>query len=161
MMHPGFTTKLYQIRFADCDPFGHLNNARYLDYFMNSREDHLRENFDFDIPSWMDESGCAWVVKEHQIKYLRPVKVNEWVTISSGIIYQTETENIVEFGMWDKDRKKLKSLMWSNFQYIDMKTMRPIPYNAFLLEKFMPLRLEEELPDFAHRAVEMQKKFRA
>ena len=29
-------------RFSDCDPFGHLNNARYIDYFINAREDHLR-----------------------------------------------------------------------------------------------------------------------
>ncbi len=25
------------IRFQDCDPFGHLNNARYIDYFVNAR----------------------------------------------------------------------------------------------------------------------------
>ncbi|MBI1221936.1 MAG: acyl-CoA thioesterase [Bacteroidetes bacterium] len=161
MSHPGFSSKLYSIRFADCDPFGHLNNARYLDYFMNAREDHLRENYDFDIPSWMEKSGKAWVVKEHRIQFLRPVKVNEWVTITSGIVFQTETDNIVEFGMWDKDRKKLKALMWSNFQYIDMSTMRPVPYDAFLLDKFMPLLMEEELPDFAQRAVGMQKKYRA
>lgn len=28
-------------RFQDCDPFSHLNNARYIDYFLNAREDQL------------------------------------------------------------------------------------------------------------------------
>jgi acyl-CoA thioester hydrolase len=25
------------IRFPDCDPFNHLNNSRYIDYFINAR----------------------------------------------------------------------------------------------------------------------------
>ena len=29
------------IRFQDCDPFGHLNNARYIDYFLNARQDQI------------------------------------------------------------------------------------------------------------------------
>jgi len=38
-----------KIRFQDCDPHNHLNNAQYIDYFMNAREDQLIEHFDFDI----------------------------------------------------------------------------------------------------------------
>ncbi|WP_074407621.1 MULTISPECIES: thioesterase family protein [Aquimarina] len=37
------------IRFPDCDPFNHLNNSRYIDYFINAREDHLVNNHDFDV----------------------------------------------------------------------------------------------------------------
>lgn len=36
------------IRFQDCDPFGHLNNARYIDYFINERENHLLQYYNFD-----------------------------------------------------------------------------------------------------------------
>ena len=37
------------IRFSDCDPFNHLNNARYIDYFINAREDQLLANINFNI----------------------------------------------------------------------------------------------------------------
>ena len=37
------------IRFPDCDPFNHLNNSRYLDYFINAREDHLIKFHQFNI----------------------------------------------------------------------------------------------------------------
>ncbi len=127
---------------------------------MNAREDHLRIDHQFDIPTWMDKTGYAWVVKEHKIQYLRPAKVNEWVQISSAIIYQTSHDNIVEFGMWDAARRKLKSLMWSNFQYIDMAKLRPAPYHQELLDKFLPLVVEDRLPNYETRAVEMQTKFR-
>jgi len=41
----------YQVRFQDSDPFRHLNNARYLDYFVNAREDQntLRVTIIFSI----------------------------------------------------------------------------------------------------------------
>jgi acyl-CoA thioester hydrolase len=35
----------YTVRFNDCDPLGHLNNSKYIDYFLNAREDHLKEHF--------------------------------------------------------------------------------------------------------------------
>lgn len=33
-----------KIRFPDCDPFNHLNNSKYIDYFINAREDQLIGN---------------------------------------------------------------------------------------------------------------------
>ena len=48
------------IRFQDCDPFGHLNNAQYLDYFMNAREDHLLANYAFDIFAWTETEEKAF-----------------------------------------------------------------------------------------------------
>ena len=29
------------IRFQDCDPLRHLNNAKYFDYFFNAREEQV------------------------------------------------------------------------------------------------------------------------
>jgi acyl-CoA thioester hydrolase len=60
------------IRFPDCDPFNHLNNARYLDYFMNAREDHLMRGMDFNIYQVAQAQGISWVVGRNQIAYLRP-----------------------------------------------------------------------------------------
>ena len=28
---------IHRVHFQDCDMLGHLNNARYLDYFLNAR----------------------------------------------------------------------------------------------------------------------------
>ena len=37
-----------KIRFQDCDPFNHLNNAAYINYFINAREDQILENYHLD-----------------------------------------------------------------------------------------------------------------
>ena len=38
-----------KIRFQDCDPFNHLNNAAYLNYFVNAREDQISKHYGIDI----------------------------------------------------------------------------------------------------------------
>jgi len=38
-----------KIRFQDCDPFNHLNNSKYIDYFINAREEQILKHYDLDI----------------------------------------------------------------------------------------------------------------
>ena len=37
------------VRFQDCDPFNHLNNAAYLNYLVNAREDQLMAQHGINI----------------------------------------------------------------------------------------------------------------
>ena len=37
------------IRFQDCDPLQHLNNAKYFDYFFNAREDQVPKLYGLEI----------------------------------------------------------------------------------------------------------------
>ena len=50
-----------KVRFQDCDPFNHLNNAKYIDYLINAREDQLIEKFDLDIYKIAFTEGVGWV----------------------------------------------------------------------------------------------------
>ena len=40
-------SSVVKIRFSDCDPIGHLNNVKYLEYMLNAREDHVEEFYGF------------------------------------------------------------------------------------------------------------------
>jgi len=48
-----------KIRFQDCNPFNHLNNSKYLEYFINAREDQIAEQYDLDIFNYMQETGLS------------------------------------------------------------------------------------------------------
>jgi hypothetical protein len=48
------------IRFQHCDPFNHLNNAEYLNYMVNAREDQLIKFYDIDIYKMGREQGKSW-----------------------------------------------------------------------------------------------------
>lgn len=111
----------YTVRFGDCDPFSHLNNARYIDYFLNAREDHLREYYQMDLSEFAGK-GMGWVVSNHEIYYMRPALYNEKVCIRSAIIELGEAHLLVEMLMQDGNRKSAKAVMWSKFTCVNLKT---------------------------------------
>jgi len=132
------------IRFSDCDPFNHLNNARYIDYFINAREDHIMTNMNFHIYHYAAQTGMGWVVSKNQIAYLKPAFLMETVIIDSTALYIGDKEVLVEMKMWDERKDKLKAVLWSNFVHINMKTQRPENHSKELMELFMPV--ENPLP---------------
>ena len=122
------------IRFSDCDPLGHLNNARYLDYFINAREDHLRHYFGLDIYKLSQTHGFAWVVTQNQIAYFKPANLNEEVVIESAVIGYDEYSVTAELKMWDEGHKKLKSILWTKFVSINLATKKKFPIPGDIIE---------------------------
>jgi YbgC/YbaW family acyl-CoA thioester hydrolase len=110
-----------RIRFSDCDLFGHLNNGRYLDYFLNAREDHLRDNHDFDLKSQY-ATGIGWVVGSHEIIYRKPAIYNEVVFISSTLLKAQPESLLVEMLMMDEQQQHVKSILWTTFIPVNLKT---------------------------------------
>jgi len=113
----------YIVRFSDCDPFGHLNNARYLDYMLNAREDHMREEYKLSFSDFAKQ-GVGWVTTRNEIQYLRPAYYNEKVCIQSKLLEVTETDLLVEISMFDESRQQLKALLWGTFTHVNIKNSR-------------------------------------
>lgn len=138
-----------QIRFPDCDPFRHLNNARYLDYFMNAREDHLKQNMGFDLYASMKEHGFGWVVSGHQIAYTSPATLMETVVIDSSLLEFHERDALVEMRMWDESKQVLKALLWSRFVPVDLRTGKSVPHPQAVKAIFAPVESPLPNPDMS------------
>src|SRR6476660_1013929 len=111
----------YTIRFSDCDPFGHLNNARYIDYFLNAREDHLKTAYQMDLKSFYNQ-GLTWFVGGHEIAYLKPADYNELVMISSSLIETTPDSLLVEMIMTNSQQSHIKAVMHTRFIPVGLKS---------------------------------------
>ena len=114
---------LYTIRFTDCDLFGHLNNGRYIDYLLNAREDHLKTEYGLDLTDFYKQ-GLSWLVAGHEISYIRPAAYNERVSIKSMLLRAEAGSLLVEMQMMDENETHLKSLMWTKFIHVNVKTGR-------------------------------------
>jgi thioesterase III len=126
------------VRFPDCDPFNHLNNARYIDYFINAREDHIVANLNFNIYQLAAQQRVSWVVSKNQIAYLKPAFLMETVVIDSTLLRLGEKDVHVEMKMWNDKMDKLKSVLWVHFVHINMKTQKPENHSQELLDLFRP-----------------------
>jgi YbgC/YbaW family acyl-CoA thioester hydrolase len=123
----------YTVRFSDCDPLGHLNNARYIDYMLNAREDHLKQFYQVTLPDF-HKQGLAWVVRRHEIQYVRPAFYNEIVCIESRLIELGESHLLVEMLMFDEKETALKAIVWTNFTSVDIKTGRKKEHPATFMD---------------------------
>ena len=122
----------YTIRFNDCDPLAHLNNSKYLDYFLNAREDHVKENYGIDLKEWALR-GLGFVVSRHEIQYIRAATYNEVVCIETALIAYGDNYLDVEMLMYDKDRQILKAILWSRFTHINSRTGKKEEHNEEIL----------------------------
>ena len=124
------------IRFQDCDPFGHLNNARYIDYFINAREDHLREHYQLDIYARQKRTRTNWVVARTRIAYLAPVVFRERVAIQTRLIHFSDKALLMEGAMLDETRKTLKAVIWIGFRHVDLSRGRGARHPGDLMALF-------------------------
>ena len=110
------------VRFQDCDPFGHLNNARYIDYFMNARQDQLTQFYQFDIFGVAKETNEGWVVTRTHIAYLSPALMTEQVLIQTRLIHMTDSTLVVEGVMLNRDATRLKAVCWIEFAFVSLSS---------------------------------------
>lgn len=125
-----------KIRFQDCDPFNHLNNAAYINYFVNAREDQLIKNYQLDIYDLAKTKGISWVTASNQIVYLKPAFLNEWVCIESQIIKYNTSSLQVELRMWNTNKTELKAILWGTFVHFNLKTQKAETHSLDLTNLF-------------------------
>lgn len=73
---------LVKVRFNECDPMGHLNNANYLTYLEQVAFDAAADP-GFDRFTLVEQYGSLFVVRRHEVTYHQPALENEWLLIRS------------------------------------------------------------------------------
>ena len=147
-----------KIRFQDCDPFNHLNNAKYLDYFINQREDQIEKEYQLNIFEHIKQTGECWVVGSNQIVYLKPALLMEEIVIETQLIHFDEKSIRVEMKMYNADKTQLKSLLWIRFIYIDAKNQKSTTHPENLMQLFQAVEVPQTVKTFEERAAQIMRK---
>jgi thioesterase III len=145
-------TSKAKIRFQDCDPFNHLNNARYIDYMINAREDQLINSYQLDVFETAKTTGRSWVVASNQIAYISPAFTMETVTIESQLISFNTKSLVVEIKMWNDAHSKLKAVLWVKFIHFDFASQKAAEHAAHYIQLFNEVVLPVEQSVFEERA---------
>jgi acyl-CoA thioester hydrolase len=109
---------------------------------LNAREDHLKQAYKIDLLDY-HKQGIAWVVRRHDIQYVRPAFYNETVCIESRLIELTDSHVLVEMLMYDEKQTTLKAIMWTNFTSVDVKTGRKKEHPAEFMDFATTIKVEE------------------
>lgn len=66
-----------QVRFSDIDALGHVNNARFLEYFELARVYFFNEV----VGQQWDWSKHGLILAKNEVEYIQPVLLNDYVTV--------------------------------------------------------------------------------
>ena len=77
---------------------------------------------------------AAWVVYNHNISYVRPAMVGEWVRIMSRLLWYNNNTVVVEYYMTDDSKKELKTLLWTTMRYVTLKEGKSTDHDGSILD---------------------------
>ncbi len=149
-----------KVRFSDCDPIGHLNNVKYLEYMLNAREDHVEMFYGFTFEEHTRKTGCTWVAIQNEIAYLKEVPYNTKVVISSKTIELYDRISKVEILMKSEDEKTVYAVLWITVIYFNMKTRKSESQPEELMKQFQEYVVDLDQKDFASRTLYLRKENR-
>lgn len=69
-----------RVRFQECDPLGHVNNAIYLTYLEQVAIDHANA-VGWSSEKLREETGALFVARKHEIEYLRPAREGDFLQV--------------------------------------------------------------------------------
>lgn len=145
------TSSSVKIRFIDCDPIGHLNNSKYLDYMLNAREDHVEDNYGFTYQDIIQQTGSTWVTIQNEIAYLKEVRYNEVVEIASKIIEIGSRTSTVEIIMKNPKTGLVNAVLWTTVIFFNLKTRKTDILPEHLHQHFAKFFVEIPQKDFKER----------
>ena len=86
------------VRTYECDSYGHVNNAVYLNYLEFARCEFLRD-IGFDYPA-MDKAGYGIYVARIEIDYVRPALADDELVIKSWAIKKGAVSGTLSQEIW-------------------------------------------------------------
>ncbi len=130
-----------EVRFRDCDPMGHVNNAVYLTYLEQARLAHWRALWNFGRPEDRtagegnvgDVPGV--ILARSEIDYRRPARFGDVLEVRLGIAALGRTSFTYEYEIVDENGQLVAAARSVQVMY-DYGAGRPVPIPETIRQRF-------------------------
>jgi acyl-CoA thioester hydrolase len=112
----------HRIRFSDLDTYDHVSTANYVTYYIDHRMQGLRDNVGWDLEALAAAPFMVWV-RRLEIDYVRPVRSDQEITITSFVREFRGPDAFIECTMADADGKTLSRCLMI-VAHVDKQTNR-------------------------------------
>jgi acyl-CoA thioester hydrolase len=119
-----FTHRL-DVRFRDCDPMGHANNAVYLTYLEQTRFAHWRSLWGFGDPQ-LPKGMPGVILARVECDYKRSAKYGEQLEVRMRVADVGRTSFRYEYEIVDQEGRTVANAKTVQVMY-DYATERPTP----------------------------------
>ncbi len=117
----------------------------------NAREDHVETFYGFTYEEYTKKTGCTWIAIQNEIAYLKEVRYNTQVVISSKTIEIQDRTAKVEILMKSLDEKTVHAVLWVTVIYFNIATRKSEVHPEDIKETFHKFFVNLEQKDFQPR----------
>ena len=137
-------TRPFRIRYYECDANGHLNNTNYLRLMQEAAFDATAAA-GYDLERYQ-AMGRFWLVRESQVEFLRPLRYNDVVNVTTWIadFRRVSSRRIYEFRLAGTD--ELAAQASTDWVFIDAASNMPAAIPAQLVTDFYPEGAPQSFP---------------
>jgi acyl-CoA thioester hydrolase len=123
-----------RVRFRDVDPYGHMNMAAYLAYYVDHRFEGMRIFLQMGLKEII-ALPVAYHTRSVNIEYLRPLLADQEFRIRSYVSSLKRSQCLVDLEMIEVDGQ-VASTAHMRIGCIDKATGRPCGWPPGLMERF-------------------------
>lgn len=122
-----------RIRYGETDKMGYLYYGRYADLYEIGRVEMLR-SLGLSYREMEDEQGIMLPVKSIQMRFVRPAKYDELVTIKTTLRSMPDKDIVFHVEVFN-EKNKIVNGGSVRLVFVDMKTNKTVTAPDFLVEK--------------------------
>lgn len=136
--------RTFKIRHYECDAYGHVNHANYLRYMQEAAFDaSAAAGYDFRRYREMDR---AWLVRETDITYLRPLAYGDSVVVKTWVLDFRRVRSRRAYELRDLATGEMVAQATTEWIFLDSQSLRPVTIPAEMVNAFFPDGSAPEVP---------------
>lgn len=118
-----------QVGFTDCDPYGHMNTARYLEAAIHHRMTEVRQLIGLDVMRLKEERGLIYIIRKVELEFMEPAVPGEWLWLDSWVdeVQASKLRVIVRFCKQENERPCAQVLFTSAMFNVQKGLLVKIP----------------------------------
>ena len=117
-----FTSEL-QVRPDDIDMNQHVHASKYFDYVLAARYDQMERCYKMGMQEFQAH-GLGWFVRVGHIEYKRPLKMGDWLTVTTWVD-EIETDSVrVQYEISKKANGKTAACGYCVYTLVSLQTGR-------------------------------------
>ncbi|MBP7690779.1 MAG: acyl-CoA thioesterase [Anaerolineales bacterium] len=129
-------TRVFRVRYDECDPYEHVNNAAYLRYMQEAA-------FDASAAAGYGHAryaamGQLWLAHTTHIEYRQPLKYGDSVAVTTWVADFARVRSRRMYELRNAATQALAASAYTDWVFVEATTGRPAPIPAELISAFCP-----------------------
>jgi acyl-CoA thioester hydrolase len=134
--HPFHVSTRVKVRFADCDLFGHLNNAKFVTFMEQARIEYFKAFPELNFLKKTENPELSIILAEISCSFKSPVFMDETLIVKIKTTELKRSSFFMEYEMTEEKTHRLVATGRSAAVMYDYQNAKSIPIPENIRKKF-------------------------